>query len=95
MTPVPDGKRKVHVYEVVNRTRMESLLVLSVAESTEVLARLRGTPPPAEASFWAPHDDVGVEILAQHMTEDTAEQFLKLHLEHMQRRTWRFRVWRA
>jgi hypothetical protein len=93
ITPVPETKRKVHIYEIVNRTRMESLLVLTEAESTESLSRLRSRPP-AEASFWSRHDDVAVEILAQHMTESTAEQFLTMHLEHMQQRTWRFRVWR-
>ena len=94
ITPVPATTRKIHIYEIINRTRLESLLVLTAADSAEALARLRREPPP-EAGFWTPHDDVGIEILAQHMTEATAEQFLKMHLEHMQERTWRFRVWRV
>lgn len=94
ITPVPATNRKVHVYEVQNRTRMESLMVVTEADSTAILARLKGEIPP-EAGFWTRHDDVGLEILAQHMTESTAEQFLKMHLERMQQRTWRFRVWRA
>ncbi|MDD5305553.1 MAG: hypothetical protein PHS14_20835 [Elusimicrobia bacterium] len=94
ITPVPVTTRKVHLYEILNRTRLESLLVVTVADSDSVLARLRREPPP-EAAFWTLHDDVAVEILAQHMSEAASEEFLKMHLQHMQQRTWRFRVWRA
>lgn len=94
ITPVPAATRKVHIYEILNRTRLESLLMLTVSESAEAAARLRRDPPP-EAEGWTPDDDVAVEILAQHMNEVAAEQFLKMHLEHMQQRTWKFRVWRA
>lgn len=94
ITPVPATTNKVHIYELLNRTRLESLLVVTVADSSEVVARLRREPPP-EAGFWTLHDDVAVEILAQHMSEAASEEFLKMHLEHMQQRTWRFRVWRA
>lgn len=94
ITPVPASTRKVHIYEILNRTRLESLLVLTVETSAEASARLRREPPP-EAEGWKEGDDVALEILAQHMSESAAEQFLKLHLEHMQQRTWKFRVWRA
>jgi hypothetical protein len=93
ITPVPSAVRKVHVYQLCNRTRLESLIVLTAEGHDEVAARLKHAPPP-EASFWQLHDDVEVEIMAQHMTEPSAEQFLKMYLEHMQRRTWRFQVWR-
>jgi hypothetical protein len=93
ITPVPSQATKVHVYELLNRTRMESVLVLTALESAPLLARLRREPPP-EAGFWQLGDDVTVEILAQHMRKESAEEFLKQYLEHMQRRTWRFRVWR-
>ncbi len=93
ITPVPSATRRVHIYEVINRTRLESLLVVTVTPTAEVLSMLR-VAPPSEAGFWQQHDDVAVEILAQHMSETSAEEFLKMHLEHMQRRTWRFRVWR-
>ncbi len=94
ITPVPISARKVHIYEILNRTRLESLLVVTALESSEVVARLRREPPP-EAGFWTLYDDIGVEILAQHMSEAASEEFLKMHLEHMQQRTWRFRVWRV
>jgi hypothetical protein len=94
ITPVPSTVRKVHVYQLCNRTRLESLLVPTAMNAEEVTARLK-RDPPAEASFWKPHDDIEVEIMAQHMTEASAEQFLAMYIEHMQQRTWRFRVWRA
>ena len=94
ITPVPSQAVRVHVYELINRTRLESLLVVTSIESTVLLARLR-REPPAEAGSWTLSDDVGVEILAQHMLSTSAEEFLKQYLEHMQRRTWRFRVWRT
>jgi len=94
ITPVPATTKKVHIYELLNRTKLESLLVVTMAPCAEILARLR-REPPSEASFWTKHDDVALEVLAQYMSEAASEEFLKMHLEHMQDRTWRFRVWRA
>ncbi len=93
ITPVPSRTKRVHVYELINRTRLESLLVVTALEEPLLLGRLRAAPPP-EAGFWKIGDDVGVEVLGQHMDEISAEEFLKGYLEHMQGRTWRFRVWR-
>lgn len=92
ITPVP-AARKVHIYELSNRTRLESLLVLTAEDSADVAARLKRDFPP-QAALWRGEDEVETIILAQHMTEASAEQFLAMHLEHMQRRTWRFSVWR-
>ena len=94
ITPIPATTQKVHIYEILNRTRLESLLVVTDRASAEVVAQLKREPPP-EAGFWTRHDDVAVEILAQHMSEAAAEAFLKIHLEHMQQRTWRFKIWRV
>ncbi|MCM2304105.1 MAG: hypothetical protein NDJ72_05340 [Elusimicrobia bacterium] len=92
--PVKTEARKVHIYEILNRTRLESLLVVTTSDSADIGSRLKREPPP-EADGWAPGDDTAVEILAQHMNEAAAELFLKMHLEHMQARTWKFRVWRT
>lgn len=93
ITPVQATGLKVHVYELSNRTRLESLLVLTTEDSTAIAARLKREPPP-EASLWNLQDEVETVILAQYMSPASAEQFLKMHLEHMQQRTWRFHVWR-
>ncbi len=93
ITPVPVSIRKVHIYQLSNHARLESLLVLTSADPDEVIARLRREPPP-EAAFWQRHDNPEVEVMAQYMTEPAAEQFLSMYIEHMQGRTWRFKVWR-
>lgn len=94
ITPVPSQTRRVHVYELVNRTKLESLLVVSSDRADAVLARLRRQPPP-EAGFWQIGDDVAIETLGEHMAEPSADQFIRQYLEHMSRRTWRFRIWKA
>lgn len=93
ITPVPSQTKRVHIHEVINRTRLESLLVVTALSGAQVVARLK-TQPPSEAGFWQISDDIGVETLGEHMTEHSAEEFLRAHLDHMQSRTWRFRVWR-
>lgn len=94
ITPVPTSVRKVHIYQLSNRTRLESLLVVSAGDAADVLARMKAAPP-REAEYWEARDDVELEIMAQYMTEPSADQFLKMYLEHMQQRTWRFKIWRV
>ena len=40
ITPVPVSVRKVHIYEILNRTRLESLLAVTALASGEVIALL-------------------------------------------------------
>ncbi len=94
ITPVPATVRKVHIYQLCNRTHLESLLVLTAEDADQTTARLWSRPPP-EAAAWDRRDDLELEIMAQYMTEPAAEQFLKMFLDHMQKRTWRFKVWRV
>ncbi|PIR18672.1 MAG: hypothetical protein COV48_06235 [Elusimicrobia bacterium CG11_big_fil_rev_8_21_14_0_20_64_6] len=91
---MPATNRKVHIYELTNRTRGESLLVVTEKESAYILARLRREPPP-EAGSWQSPDEIDSEILTQHMNETAAEQFLNSYLEHMRKQSRGFRVWRA
>lgn len=94
ITPVPSQVRRVHVYEIINRTRLESLLVVTGLDEADLLPRLR-RDPPSEVRHWEAGDDVGVEALGQHMTPGSAEEFLRGYLDHMAGRTWRFRLWRV
>ncbi|UPT75288.1 MAG: hypothetical protein M0D55_06210 [Elusimicrobiota bacterium] len=94
ITPLPVSTRRIRVYELVNRTRMESLLVTTESDSSDLLRRLRAAPP-IEAGFWRPEDDIDVATLALSVTEPTAVHLIESYLAQMQRRTWRFRVWRA
>ena len=60
--PVKTEARKVHIYEILNRTRLESLLVVTTSDSADIGSRLK-REPPSEADGWAPGDDTAVEIL--------------------------------
>jgi hypothetical protein len=92
LTPVP--VRRVAVYELMNHRRLESLLVITSDGENELRGRLRREPPPETARWDLAEDGVAVEILSPRLREDAAEEFVKLFMERMSRRTWRFRVWR-
>jgi hypothetical protein len=93
MTPVPSQVRRVNVYEAANHTRLESLIVVTALDEVAVRGLLHDAPP-AVAGSWAPGDEIALDALAAAIAEPAAEQFLKLYLDRMARRTWRFRVWR-
>lgn len=94
ITPPPVETRRIRVYELVNHTRLESLVVATEFDSNELLRRLKDERP-AEAGFWREDDLVSVETLALSVTEHTAVFLIESYLKQMQRKTWRFRVWRA
>ncbi|HEX4048617.1 MAG TPA: hypothetical protein VH309_12310 [Elusimicrobiota bacterium] len=92
LTPVP--VRRVAVYELMNHRRLESILVVTSDGENALRARLRRAPP-AEAARWdLAADGVAVEVLAPHLPEDAAEEFVTAFMRRMSPRTWRFRVWR-
>jgi hypothetical protein len=91
-TPMPVRVRRLQVYEVLNATRGESLLVLCSDELPFFRERLRREPPPA-VSLWSPSDRVTVEPLAARLPEDAAREFVDLYLGNMRHRTWRFHLW--
>lgn len=92
ITPLP--VRRVAVYELMNRTLLESALVITGDDEPAVLRRLSRTLPP-ELSRWNPgRDDISVQLLSPRLNEDMTEEFVRTYLENMSRRTWRFHVWR-
>lgn len=92
VTPVP--VRRVFVYEVLNLTRMESLLALSGHELGEFRDRVRREPPASLERWDLRGDQISFEKLAARLPEEAAEQFVTLYLENMRQRTWRFHLWR-
>jgi hypothetical protein len=91
VTPLP--VHRVQVYEILNITRLESLLTITSEEEGAVRARLRASPPP-EASAWdIKHDDVSVTLLGANLSMVSAREFIALYLENMRPRTWKYRVW--
>ena len=92
LTPVP--VHRVAVYELMNLTRLESVLVITRDDESAMRARLSGSLPPS-LSRWNPAgDDLSLQTLSPLMKEDLAEAFVKTYLANMRARTWRFSVWR-
>ncbi len=91
VTPLP--VYRVQVYELLNITRLESLLTITNEDEGALRARLRRAPPP-EAASWDPRrDDVSVTLLGANLSVDSAREFIGLYLENMRPRTWKYRVW--
>lgn len=96
LTPPPVPLRRVHVYEVFNVARKESILALSAEDTARSLEdRLRRAPPPGLETWDLGRDGVSVELLAPRMMPVAAEEFIELYLRNMRHRTWRFHVWRV
>lgn len=93
VTPLP--VRRVFVYEVLNSTRMESLLALSSEPLSGFRAHLRQQVPSVLERWDLAGDQLAFETLAARLPEEAAEQFLTLYVEAMRRRTWRFLLWRG
>ena len=93
-TPTPLPVRRVHVYEIVNRTRLASLLVISCEDPSALRQRLMRQPPEDVGRWNLLLDRWTVEPLIQSLPLPAAEEFLRRHEENMSRRTWRFHVWR-
>ncbi len=92
ITPVPT--RRVQVFELLNVTRLESLLVITAEGEAAVHERLRLARPP-DLGTWDPAaDDLSVQLLTPLLPPEAAEEFVKRYLANMRPRTWRYHVWR-
>ncbi len=95
VTPTPVSLKRLHVYEVFNVARKESVLALAADENARgVEERLKQAPPPELRSWDFERDGISVELLAPRLPEAAAEEFVQLYLNNMRHRTWRFHVWR-
>lgn len=91
ITPLP--VRRVQIYELLNITRLTSLLVISAEDEGAVRARLRREPPPELARWDLDRDDVSVQLLSAPLPPDAAQEFVRLYLKNMRANTWRYHVW--
>ena len=94
MTPTPVPIRRVHVYEIVNRTRLASLLVIASDDASALRHRLLREPPVSAERWDLARDRWTVEPLIQSLPLPAAEEFLRRHQDNMSQRTWRFHIWR-
>lgn len=91
VTPLP--VRRVHVYELLNVTRRESLLAITSDDEAPLRERL-SRARPIEASAWDPErDDVSVTLHGANLSPVSAREFADLYRQNMRGRTWRYRVW--
>ncbi|MBI3566486.1 MAG: hypothetical protein HY079_14930 [Elusimicrobia bacterium] len=91
VTPLP--VRRVHVYELLNITRRESLLVISSDDEEPLRSRLRRAPPIEIAAWDLLHDDMSATLMGANLAPHSAREFVALYRENMRPRTWRYRVW--
>lgn len=93
MSVTPPPVRRVHVYELLNISRRESLLAISSDDEEPLRARLRRAPP-IEISAWdLLHDQLSVTLMGANLSPVSAREFVALYRENMRPRTWRYRVW--
>ncbi len=90
VTPLP--VRRVHVYELLNVTRRESVLAITSDDEAPLRARLLRARP-IEAASWTADDDVSVTLHGANLSPVSAREFADLYRQNMRGRTWRYRVW--
>ncbi|MFI5345528.1 MAG: hypothetical protein ACHQ51_04060 [Elusimicrobiota bacterium] len=91
MQAAPQGR--THIYEVVNHSRKESLIVLCPDAPPDFRRRL-APPRPAPVAHWAPEEEFEVDQIAAAMTVSDAEEFLALFLDKIRSRDWKMIPWR-
>lgn len=91
VTPTP--VRRVQVFELLNITRLTSLLALVDGTEAELLARLRRAPPPELDGWDLESDDISVQLLSAPLPPSAAREFVDLYMRNMRARTWHYRVW--
>lgn len=91
ITPLP--VRRVQVYELLNITRLASLLAITGDDESALRARLRREPPPELSRWDLDRDDVSVQLLSSPLPPDAAREFVRLYLKTMRANTWHYHVW--
>jgi hypothetical protein len=88
----PHGK--LHVYEVINYDRRESLVAL-VADGLGALVNRLESPRPPPIAHWAPAEAFVVEQIAAAMPAADVDAFLEDFLAKTRGRGWKMLVWRG
>lgn len=91
ITPLP--VRRVQVYELLNITRLASLLAITGDDESVLRARLRREPPPELSRWDLDRDDISVQLLSSPLPPDAAQEFVRLYLKTMRANTWHYHVW--
>ena len=92
MTIAPKGR--IHLYELVNYGRRETLVVLT-GESREGLLSRLASPRPEPIAHWGIGEAFNLETIVEAIHVDDAEEFLKLYRENTRTSGWTTFVWRG
>ena len=84
----------LHLYELVNHGRRESLIVL-IADGREALRSRVAAPRPPLIAHWGPGESFDFEQLAAAMPVADAEEFLGYYLKTVRSSDWKTLVWRG
>ena len=90
--PAPQGT--LHLYEIINYDRRESLVAL-VADGLGALVTRLESPRPKPISHWGPDEAFVIEQVAAAMPVSDVEAFLKRFLAKVRWRGWKMLVWRG
>lgn len=93
-TPTPLPLRRVNLYEIANRGRHESLIVVTADALESVRRRLRESFP-AEIAHWDRRDELLFELLASRLAPAAADTFLTAFFTNPAMRGWRLIAWRT
>jgi hypothetical protein len=87
-------KGTLHLYELTNRGRRETLIALLADGREAALTRVSNPRPPAIA-HWGPGDAFDFEQIAAAMPVADAEEFVQLYVEKVRSNDWKTLVWRG
>jgi hypothetical protein len=84
----------LHVYEIINYDRRESLIALVPDGLGSLVARL-DSPRPPPIAHWGPKEAFVVEQLAAAMPTADTEPFVKSYIAKVRWQGWKMLVWRG
>ena len=87
-------KGTLHLYEVINYDRRESLVAL-VADGLGPLVTRLQSPRPPPIAHWGSNEAFVVELIAAAMPAADVESFLKRFLAKVRWGGWKMLVWRG
>jgi hypothetical protein len=92
--PVRVYTSAINIYEIANRTRLESVVLSSEVKQDDILSRLRAARPSPVSHWRIPGDVITVELIAEEMPAGDAAEFFERFMSNTDMRDWRMIPWR-
>ncbi len=84
----------LHLYEIVNYDRRESVIALVEEGFAHLLIRLKSSRPP-ELAHWGSNEQFFVELIAAAVPGDRADKLLEQLRDGVPWQGWKRLVWRG